>query len=216
MEDTPGYMAPYVYIYSQEVSIGPNAGGFSSATYEVPSMTLSNSIINKVTNIVLNNYDLTATGVTQIILEVEQTAFPNIGRGNNIACGSHLCSKFDKPIQYFILYPSSTLGATATLTFPNIATPPYSGSFRFDIRGFKSSYTQFKKYFFVGIDPETMTTTSYTFSPQTLVTTLFPNADHLYTIGWTTCNALVTSGGNAYILVTINNVFTLSSTYCHL
>jgi hypothetical protein len=35
--------------------------------------------------------------------------FPDIGRGKDITCGTHKCSKFNKPVQYFILYPSTTL-----------------------------------------------------------------------------------------------------------
>jgi hypothetical protein len=97
------------------------------------------------------------------MLMLDQTGFPNIGRGSNIACGTHLCSKFDAPIQYFMLYPSSTLGSTATITFPSITTPPYSGSFTFNVRTFKSSSIK-KSYFYVTITPDTITTCSYAFS----------------------------------------------------
>jgi len=126
-------------------------------------MTLTNSVINKVTDITLNSYALGTTDPRAFILEVDQVAFPNIGRGNGIACGSHVCSKFDRPVQYFILYPSTALGSSATLTFPSIATPPYSGDFTFYTRIFKSGTTNKKGYFTVTIIPEQIVTYSYSF-----------------------------------------------------
>lgn len=116
------------------------------------------------TSFTLNSYSLGPSGVTAVMLMLDQAAFPNIGRGNNIACGAHTCSKFDLPIQYFVLYPTSTLGTTATLTFPNITTPAYSGSYIFNVRTFESSYTQKKTYFYVTINPDVITSCSYTFS----------------------------------------------------
>lgn len=156
------------------------------------------------------------SGITQFIFQVDQTAFPNIGRGNNIACGSHICSKFDTPIQYFILYPSSVLGSTATLTFPSIKTPPYSGGFTFYTRTYLNNATQKKSYFTITVNPDTILDCSYKFSPLESVSTLYPNSDHFYTISWTTVNKVLSLSGNSYILITINNVFTLSSTYCQL
>ena len=91
--------------------------------------TLTNSIINKVTDISFPSYDLTQAGITHIVLEVDQTKFQDIGRGHHIACGSHLCSKFNKPVQYFILHPSVALNRYETLTFPSIVTPVHAGSF---------------------------------------------------------------------------------------
>lgn len=102
---------------------------------------MTNSIINKVTDITLANYTLGTTDPTVVIFEVDQTAFPNIGRGEDITCGAHKCSKFDKPIQYFILYPSANMGTTEDLTFPAIATPPYSGDFLFYTRIYLNSNT---------------------------------------------------------------------------
>jgi hypothetical protein len=216
LEDTPGYSSPIVYLYTQKVSFGTNYGTVGGYNYQNPSKTLTNNVINKVTNITLNNYPLGTTGITQIIFEVDQTAFPNIGRANNIACGSHICSKFDYPIQYFILYPSSSLGSSATLTFPSIATPPYSGSFAFYTRTYVSSSTQTKSYFYVDIVADTITDCSYNFSPLETVTTLYPNSNHFYVISWAVVNPVLSLSGNSYILITINNIFTLSSTYCTL
>ena len=216
LEDTPGFSSPIVYIYTQQVDIGPNSGTFTSPSFTTPTYSFGNPVINKKSDLTLTSYGLSESGITQIILELEQTGFPNIGRGSEISCGSHTCSKFDKPIQYFILYPSTTLTSTETLVFPDIWTPAYSGSFRFDIRGFRSQGTRFRRYFNVVVNPDTITTASYGFSSQESITTLYPNADHLYTISWTTVNPIVVSGGSAYILINIDNVFTLSSTYCHL
>lgn len=120
------------------------------------------------------------------------------------------------PVQYFILYPSSTLGASATLTFPSITTPPYAGSYTFYTRSYLGSSTRSKYYFYVTINPDTITDCSYKFSPLETVSTLFPNSDRFYTISWRTVNPVLSLGGNSYITVTINNVFSLSSTYCHL
>jgi hypothetical protein len=216
LEDTPGYSSPIVYLYTQAVSLGTNYGNVGGYSYEIPSITLSNNVINKVTSITLNNYNMGTSGITQFIFEVDQTAFPNIGRGNSIACGAHTCSKFDFPLQYFILYPTSALGSTATLTFPNIQTPPYSGTFQFNTRMYVSSSTQKKSYFYVTIIPDTIVDCSYKFSPLESISTLYPNSDHFYLISWATVNKLLSLSGNSYILVTINNVFTLSSTYCQL
>ena len=97
-------------------------------------------------------------------------------------CGSHPCSKFDSPIQYFILYPATSLGTSATLTFPDIATPPYSGDFRFQTRVYKTRGTAKKGYFDVTITPDTLLNTVYNFHANETITQLYPNADHFYTV----------------------------------
>lgn len=66
------------------------------------------------------------------------------------------------------------------------------------------------------INPDTITTRSYSFHSNETITSLYPNSDHFYTVSWTTVNPLLTQGGNAYITVTIDNIFTFSSTYCQL
>jgi hypothetical protein len=71
--------------------------------------TLSNPVINKVSTLTLTNFNLLTAGVTHVILEVDSTLFADIGRGHDIVCGEHKCSKFNSPIQYFILYPSRAL-----------------------------------------------------------------------------------------------------------
>ena len=132
LEDTYGYQTDYITLYSQTVNQDTTAYvSTANDDYDPESVsyTLSDSKINKVTNITLNNYDLGTDGVTHIILEVDQTVFEDIGRGHHIACGTHLCSKFNKPVQYFILHPQSTLTRYETLTFPSIVTPPYAGDF---------------------------------------------------------------------------------------
>ena len=142
LQDTWGYQTDYITLYSQLVSvattyyINPVNDAYTS---ESVSYTLTNSVINKVTDITLNSYNLGQAGVTHIIFEVDQTLFADIGRGHHIACGSHVCSKFNKPIQYFILYPSRALAQYETLTFPSIATPVHSGSFEFRIRVYSSN-----------------------------------------------------------------------------
>lgn len=216
LEDTPGYNSPIVYLYTQTLSVGNNYGNVGGDGLESPSYSFTNSIINKVTSITLNSYNLGTSGISHFLFIVDQTAFPNIGRGSNIACGSHTCSKFDKPIQYFVLYPSSTLGSSATLTFPSIMTPAYSGSFTFYTRTYSGGSSIKKGYFTLTINPDNIVDSSYKFSPLETVSTLYPNSDRFYTISWSTVNPLQSLGGNSYILVTINNVFTFSSTYCQL
>ena len=91
--------------------------------------SLSNPIVNKVTSLTFTSLDLTTSGVTYIILEVDQTVFEDIGRLQGITCGEHTCSKFNKPVQYFILYPSRALNQVETLTFPDIVTPDRTGDY---------------------------------------------------------------------------------------
>lgn len=206
-----------VYLYTAQVSSGTNTGSlFGSYTYINPSYTLSNQVINKVTDITLNSYPMGTSGISRFIFEVNSNGYPNIGRGSNIACGSHTCSKFDKPIQYFILYPSSTLPSSATLTFPNIVNPPYSGNFQFQTRSYQSGSTIARYYFNIYVGPDTITDCSYKFSALETISTLYPNSDHFYTISWANANPLQSQSGNSYIVIYINNYFTLSSTYCYL
>jgi len=203
-------------LYNQTISFGTNSYGSGGYSYEAPSYSFSNSIINKVTSFTLNSYYIGVTGASHVVLELDQVAFPNIGRGANIVCGSHKCSKFDKPIQYFVLYPTGTLPSTATLTFPAIQTPPYAGDFTFYTRTYSSVATQKKSYFTVTINPDVITTRSFTFSSLETITTLYPNSNHLYTISWTTVNPAQSVGGTSYSQVTINNIFTIASTYCQI
>ncbi len=75
-------------------------------------MVQSDSVVNKVGDITLSGIDLGASACNYVIFEVDQTVFPDIGRAQMFTCGTHKCSKFNKPIQYFILYPQSTLAST--------------------------------------------------------------------------------------------------------
>lgn len=70
---------------------------------------MANSVVNKVGSITLNSVDLGTAAVDYVIFEVDQGNFPDIGRSQMFTCGTHKCSKFNKPIQYFILYPQTTL-----------------------------------------------------------------------------------------------------------
>lgn len=116
------------------------------------------------------------------------------------------------------MYPSANLGTSASITFPNIVNPPYSATnfFQFRIRVFQNGVTIKKGWFYVSVNPDTITTRSYTFHTSETVTTLYPKSNHLYTISWTTVNPLLSLSGNSYIKVVINDVFTFSSSYCQL
>jgi hypothetical protein len=71
LEDTPGYTSPIVYLYYQTIDTGYNSYYSTSSdpyTLISPSITLSNSVVNKVTSIQLNNINLGTSGITQVIL----------------------------------------------------------------------------------------------------------------------------------------------------
>ena len=84
----------------------------------------------------------------------------------------------------------------------------------FYIRVYKSMGTIKKKKFTVTVTPDTITTKAYSFHANETITKLYPNADHYFTISWTTVNPIKTLSGNAKVNISINNVFTLSSTHC--
>ena len=68
LEDTPGYTSPIVYIYTQVIDSYSNTGGGSyNYGFETPSITLTNSVINKVTDITLNSYALGTTDPRVVI-----------------------------------------------------------------------------------------------------------------------------------------------------
>lgn len=78
MQDTWGYQTDEIILYSQLISstsTGYISSSYDAYTAETVSYTLTNSIINKVTDITLTNYDLGTTGATHIIFEVDQTLF---------------------------------------------------------------------------------------------------------------------------------------------
>lgn len=202
-------------MYSQLIST--TGSYYVSSTYdtynpETPTILLTNPVINKVTDITLTSYNLGQAGVTQIIFEVDQTLFADIGRGYNIACGSHFCSKFNKPVQYFILYPSRAMAATETLTFPAITTPVYSGQFPFNLRIYSNNNIVKYVTFNVAITPETLNAPTFTFSTLESQTSIYPKTDHYYTVSFTTKNPL--PAATSYIQITFNNYFTMSSQYC--
>jgi hypothetical protein len=94
--------------------------------------------------------------------------------------------------------------------------PPYSGSFTFYFRSFLSETTYKKVYFSVVVNPDTITDFSYKFAPSETVTTLYPNSNHLYVVSFATVNAFQSVSGNSYVLITLNNIFTLATTYCQI
>ena len=219
LEDTYGYQTDYITLYSQTVNQDTTAyvdSNNDDYDAESVSYTLSDSRINQVTNITLNNFDLGASDVSHVILEVDQTIFEDIGRGHHIACGSHLCSKFNKPVQYFLLHPQSTLTQHETLVFPSIRTPPYAGDFEFRVRVYKNNaYVKHIKF--------DVTITPTTFSPapvyqfhQTIESDfrLFPHTTQFFSVSFTTLDPLPAS--TSFIKITFNNYFTLASSYCKL
>ena len=218
MEDTYGYQTDFITLYSQTIDLGSTISvstDFESYSTESISYTLSDSMINKVTNLTLNSYDLGDSGVTHIILEVDQTVFEDIGRGHHISCGSHLCSKFNKPIQYFILHPQSTLSQHETLTFPSIVTPPYAGSYEFRIRVYKDNAFVKHAKFDVTINPVPLAAPTYEFN-QDIETELrlFPHTTQYFAVTFATVDDL--PAGTAYIQIIFDNYFSLVSDYCSL
>ena len=156
---------------------------------------MSNSVINKINDIKLINYDLTTTGVQYIVFEIDQTMFPDIGRAKGIACGSHTCSKFNKPIQYFILYPSATMARYENLTFPSILNPSQAGSYQFKMRVYKNYQLMKKTYFFITVTADTLAAPTYAFSSYESITQMYPNTNHYYKVFWTIKNNLPEATG---------------------
>lgn len=216
MEDTWGYQTDFITLYSQVISLSttayvdPNNDDYDA---ESISYTLTNPEINKVTDLTLNSYDLGTAGVTHVILEVDQTVFEDIGRGNNINCGAHLCSKFNKPIQYFILHPQTTLNQVETLTFPAIRTPPYAGNFEFRLRLYKDNQYIRHSSFTVTIAPEPLLPPTYQFH-QTLESDfrLFPHTTQYFSVSFQTVDDL--PAATSYIKIILDNYFSLASKYC--
>jgi hypothetical protein len=64
---------------------------------------MTNSVVNKVGDIKLVNINLEVTGINYVVFEVDQTMFPDIGRAQQFTCGSYVCSKYNLPVQYFIV-----------------------------------------------------------------------------------------------------------------
>lgn len=69
LEDTYGYQTQYLKLYYQSISL-QNTGynGVNNYNLESVSYTLTNNIINKVTDITLNSYNLGQTAVSYVIL----------------------------------------------------------------------------------------------------------------------------------------------------
>lgn len=67
LEDTPGYSSPIVYIYTQTINTNSYTGYLNPANVEYPSITLTNGVINKVTDITLNSYALGYTNPAYVI-----------------------------------------------------------------------------------------------------------------------------------------------------
>jgi hypothetical protein len=67
LEDTPGYSSPIVYIYTQTIGTSSYTNTIYSPSWETPSITLSNGIVNKVTDITLNSYSLAYTNPAYVI-----------------------------------------------------------------------------------------------------------------------------------------------------
>lgn len=219
LEETWGYNDADIELYSQTANfVSTKYLHWLNHDYDAvtPSITLTNSVINKVTNITISNYNMGVSGVTSVIFEVDQTQFPDIGRGYGIACGSHTCSKFNKPIQYFILTPSSPLAQTASFTFPNIATPKYAGGYTFKMRFYKNYDYVSHISFTVTITPEPLASApTFTFDPLLETeTVLYPNTLRYHKISFTTVNAL--PAGTGSIKLTIDNGYILVSQYCTL
>jgi hypothetical protein len=215
-EETWGMRSPYVEMYSQTIYnlnyLDWNNGGYVSTTF---TYSFSNPVINKNTTFSIGPFSVSADNPDYYILQLDQTAFPDIGRQFRFTCGSHICSKFNIPHQYFILYPQSYLGSSnIILTFPYIMTPAYAGTFTFYLRAFKSNDVVNKWSFSVVINPETLSAATFQFdSAYESTTTLYPNKEQFYKVSWTLKNPLPASTSS--ITVTFSGEYSItSSAYC--
>ena len=86
----------------------------------------------------------------------------------------------------------------------------------FNLRLYKGQNNIKRVWFYVTVTPDTIVDRSYKFSPLETISTLYPNSDHFYVVSWTTVNPIASVLGASKISITINNVFSLSSTYCNL
>jgi len=112
MEDTYGYQTDYIKLYEQAFAAQSSYYTATVFGYTLTTVayTMTNSVVNKVGDITLTGFDLlSANNADYIVFEVEQSSFPDIGRAQMFTCGVHKCSKFNKPVQYFILYPQTAL-----------------------------------------------------------------------------------------------------------
>ena len=215
-EETWGMRSPYVELYSQTLSninsLDWNVGGYSFTTL---THSFGTAYPNKNTTFTLGPFSVSSANPNYFILEIDQSAFPDIGRKYRYACGTHLCSKFGLPHQYVIVYPQSNVGSSSiTLTFPDIMTPAYSGTFVFKLRAFVSSNVVNKWTFNVVINPEVLAPATFQFDPAyEATTTLYPNREQFYKVIWALKNPLPASTSS--ITVTFSNDYSIvSSAYC--
>lgn len=124
-----------------------------------------------------------------------------------------MCSKFNKPIQYFILHPESTLSQVESLTFPFIVTPEYAGDFQFRLRIYKNNAYIRHSFFNITIDPEQLDAPVFEFDP-TLEgqDDLYPNTKQYVHLQFTTKNKLPAS--TSFIEIIFDNHFQLASKFC--
>lgn len=74
-------------MYSQTINIDTTSYVHSDNDgydEEIVAYTLTDSIINKITNITLDDYDFGTSGVNYVVFEVDQDAFEDIGREHHI------------------------------------------------------------------------------------------------------------------------------------
>lgn len=215
-EETWGMKSPYVELYSQTLSninyLYYSPGGYSSVGL---TNSFATAYPNKNTTFTVGPFSISAANPTHFILEIDQSAFPDIGRSYRYTCGSHLCSKFNIPHQYVILYTQSNVGSSGiTLTFPYIMTPAYSGTFTFKLRAIVGTDVVNKWSFSVVINPEVLSPATFQFDPAyESTTTLFPNREQFYKVLWTLKNPLPASTSS--ITITFSSEYTIvSSAYC--
>ena len=139
-------------------------------------------------------------------LEADQQYFEDIGSGHYITCREHVCSKFNKPIQYFLMLPSRTLARYENLTIPSIVTLYRSGNYTFKIRVYKSgSYIKHARN-----HPWKDWPPTYEFN-QVLEseTVLYLETKHYCTVSFTTVNPLPTT--SSFIEISLDSFLTLAS-----
>ena len=215
-EETWGMRSPYVELYSQTLSninyVDWDVGGYSGTTL---TYSFGTAYPNKNTTFTLGPFSVSGTNPNYFVLEIDQNAFPDIGRKYRYACGSHLCSKFGVPHQYVIVYPQSNVGSSSiTLTFPDIMTPAYAGTFTFKFRAILNANVINKWSFNVVINPEVLAPATFQFdSAYEGTPTLYPNREQFYKVIWALKNPLPAS--TSYITITFSGEYSIvSSAYC--
>ncbi|KAL4462643.1 hypothetical protein ABPG74_000473 [Tetrahymena malaccensis] len=154
IEETPGMINPEVELYYKQISVEILEQSYIDYSFN-PNLatTLMPPIVNQLTDLRFQ-WSAAVYDPQYLIYEIDQVGYYDIGRGmiQPANCDGNQCIKFQKPVQWIVVYPNTPLNQQIVTNILGVfQNPNYADKFVFKVRAIKNGVVVNKHTFNVKV-----------------------------------------------------------------